>query len=348
MGHRHVSSNEIHAQTGMQIILLLIGAVLIALCAVLVNWGRISTVQSQVDRLVPVHDADCADPAVLCTEGTHVVASDGTQVCDPPRPAKIGSTCTSPCCITDAEATCNGQQECVCDDEDCEGYCVIDQDLAFTIYQEDAPGCEDKFAFKAFFKPNVTAASSSEQTQWSRYTDFPFLCSAQGGCTAYATEILLFTDSTANTSWDQPFPGFVGTCANYLNMTTASACIRSEEIMLDSAIATPLFRALLGQWNPLVNWTTVTFVGRACVFQYKCGITNTSAYLDPQYLKAKKRQISFDDPLKSPQQLYVEHHLGNVQNLIQEHEQNMKAHMLPAFEKQRENLHAQATTERGD
>jgi hypothetical protein len=181
------------------------------------------------------------------------------------------------------------------------GSCTIDlsnSDWSIVDYASDQ--CDGKLTFKNFFLPNRTLESSCDAVQWSWFNfglgENPVGdCQAYGGCTWSATQMLLAYKTTEGGDLE-PLdfsinePGSLS-CYEMLNMTNTE-CLRVTSIPMTETMGNIFFNSLritYGQ-NGSIYAPSTNFSGQICVYQYACGASNETAYLQPHYLLGGKKR----------------------------------------------------------
>ncbi len=268
---------------------LILSAVILALTITLASWHSAeSTMESRVATMYAertVINPLCNNANLTCTRGVSNTLG-GVKVCQL-RSEPIGTACTSACYVNGTNTTCDGAQGCVnADPTACKGYCSVDQ---VTPIYGSGTVCVDKLAFWPFYLPNVPGSSSADYFQWLLYSDRLPACLAQGGCTWFATQFQINLQNNTYL-WYTSLPQMGMDCNEFLNSTsTPLECIKSVSIPLGTTTATTIFRNLFNTYAGIPEyWDQFYFEGDICMYQYKCGFQNSSAYVDPAFLLTKR------------------------------------------------------------
>ncbi len=295
---------------------LVIGGVLVGLASYLVSIDKsdhstLTNLATQVQLLtaaLPLLDPLCDNDNLTCTHGVSTLIN-GTRVCRLDN-APIGAACTSACYVNGTNTTCDGAQGCGnADPTTCKGYCTV---TGTTPILGEGSECLGKFTFWPFYQPDVVGESSALYFQWLLYTNYTPSCAALGGCTWISTQFQLQVQNNTYL-WLVNLPPLGMDCKAFSNSTN-NECINAVSIPLGTTTATTIFRNL---WNTYAGipefWDQFYFEGNICMYQYKCGFQNTSAYSDPAFLLAPTKRSAEAAATASLHSQVVQHVVDDFQ-----------------------------------
>jgi len=226
-----------------------------------------------------------------CEVGT-ATKIDGHTACQYHTLAS-GSSCSSTCFTNTAAGRCNAKHVCVPNDPTtCPGYCRFnnsDTTISGVPTEFDSADCAGKLSFNSFYQWD-TPQSSDYPWNWLYYSNYDPECSALGGCTWFASKVVVFQVNN-NPGW-LTTDATTKSCYDFINTTKPEGCFSITSFDLPPTMANILYRnSLAGFITGLSNQSNYEIMASTCVYRYQCGPSNSSVYTDPFYQQGSKRSV---------------------------------------------------------